>query len=179
MNHLISKFPSKLLLAVLALFVFANAARAQNLPPVLPPGCEELQVDPGHVVKFRAFAQGVQVYRFDPVTLKWTFSHPYALLYANAACTALIGIHTGGPTWMSFSGSSVVGHKLEEATVDPTAIPWLLLETVDPQGPGVFARTTFIQRINTVGGRAPAAPGTPGQIVLIPYTAEYVFYCAQ
>jgi len=39
---------------------------------------------------------------------------------------------------------------------------------------------TFIQRINTVGGNAPAAPGTVvGEEANVPYTAEYLFYRAK
>ena len=48
------------------------------------------------------------------------------------------------------------------------------------EGPGIFARTTYIQRVNTVGGRAPSTAGTSnGQIVRVPYTAEYYFYREQ
>ncbi len=178
MTRLTAMFRSSLLrakLVALTTFALAAAVPAQRTPS-LPPGSEVLQVPAGHVATLRVFARGVQVYRCDPVTLQWTFSHPYALLYANAACNSLVGLHTGGPTWMTFSGSTVVGNALAASTVDPTAIPWLLLEARSAQGPGVLANTTFIQRVNTVGGLRPASPGNPGQIVLIPYSAEYVFY---
>jgi hypothetical protein len=34
-----------------------------------------------------------------------------------------------------------------------------------------------IQRVNTVGGTSPTAPGTtPGEEKQVPYTAEYYFY---
>jgi hypothetical protein len=47
-------------------------------------------------------------------------------------------------------------------------------------GPGIFARTTYIQRVNTKGGLAPTAPGTSiGAIAEVPYTAEYYFYRAR
>jgi len=35
---------------------------------------------------------------------------------------------------------------VERCTADPDAIPWLLLEAVDPEGPGIFQSVTFIQR---------------------------------
>jgi len=39
---------------------------------------------------------------------------------------------------------------------------------------------TFIQRVNTVGGNAPAAAGTfVGEETRVPYSAEYLFYRAQ
>jgi hypothetical protein len=59
------------------------------------------------------------------------------------------------------------------------AIPWLLLRAVSTEGPGIFERTTFIQRVNTMGGAAPAtAPTQAGQEARVPYTAEYYFYRA-
>jgi hypothetical protein len=44
-------------------------------------------------------------------------------------------------------------------------------------GLGIFQRTTYIQRVNTTGGLAPAdAPTQVGQEARVPYTAEYFFY---
>jgi hypothetical protein len=55
----------------------------------------------------------------------------------------------------------------------------LLLEAASTQGPGVFHGVTDIQRVNTVGGKAPAAPGaTVGEETEVSYTAEYYFYGA-
>jgi hypothetical protein len=185
MTHISSRLRSSVLrakLAALALFAMATAGPAQSLlpvaPPVLPPGCEALQVPTGHQPTVRVFARGLQVYRFDQATGKWVFSRPLALLFADPACQWPIGTHNEGPTW-AIRGSMVVGNKLEGVSVEPTAVPWLLLEAVDTAGFGALAHTTFIQRLNTVGGLAPTAPGAPGQIVLVPYTAEYVFYRAQ
>ena len=39
----------------------------------------------------------------------------------------VVGIHYGGPTWESLSGSKVVGAVIDRATPDASAIPWLLL----------------------------------------------------
>ena len=73
-----------------------------------------------------------------------------------------------------------MGAKVAGVTVDATAIPWLLLRAVSADGPGIFARTTYIQRVNTVGGLAPSTPGTAvGQEADVPYTAEYFFYRAE
>ena len=87
-----------------------------------------------------------------------------------------IATHFVGPTWQSNSGSAVVGKKLLDRTPDPTAIPWLLLSGSSSHGPGPLDGTTYIQRTNTTGGLAPSDPGTAGQIVKVPYTAEYYFY---
>jgi hypothetical protein len=72
--------------------------------------------------------------------------------------------------------------------VEPGAIPWLLLKVVGadpgPTGGKRLTRTTFIQRLNTMGGVAPA-PSTRctqsidvGNKALVPYTADYIFYTA-
>jgi hypothetical protein len=61
--------------------------------------------------------------------------------------------------------------------VDQDAIPWLRLQALTSEGPGIFANTTFIQRVNTTGGKAPFTDGTfVGQVARVPYTADYFFY---
>lgn len=71
-------------------------------------------------------------------------------------------------------------------TVDPTAIPWLLLKrTVTSPGPDGdrLAGTTFIQRVATAGGVAPAAAtcnlASAGDVEEVPYTADYYFWKAE
>jgi hypothetical protein len=50
---------------------------------------------------------------------------------------------------------------------------------VSSEGPGVFQGVTHIQRVSTVGGKAPTEAGSfTGQLRDIPYTAEYFFYRA-
>jgi hypothetical protein len=62
-------------------------------------------------------------------------------------------------------------------TVDTNAIPWLRLEALSTEGPGIFADISFIQRVNTTGGKAPSTPGAfVGQVARVPYTADYFFY---
>ena len=102
-----------------------------------------------------------------------------ATLFAAPDGRGEIGFHSAGPTWVSNCGSGVVGRFVAGSTVDPTAIPWLLLRTVTTRGPGPFEPTTFIQRVNTSGGLAPARAGTANEVVWIPYTAEYYFYRAR
>jgi hypothetical protein len=69
-------------------------------------------------------------------------------------------------------------------TVDPTAIPWLLLSATSTAGPDGdrLLGTTFIQRINTTGGLQPPAAecnaGTADKVVEVPYTSDYFFWKA-
>ena len=173
----------RMMLAALAVLALTSipAARAgdDNRAPDLPsPLCDSLQVPPGNKVAFHVYALGVQIYRWNGTS--WGFVAPAAILFADANYHGEVGIHYAGPTWESNSGSTVVAMVLERCTADPTAIPWLLLETDSAEGPGIFHRVTYIQRVNTTGGLAPAAPGSSiGAEVEVPYTAEYYFYRAK
>lgn len=124
----------------------------------------------------------MQVYRWNGTS--WGFVEPVATLFAESDYRGKVGIHyaspSSGPTWESNSGSKVVVTRLADCTPDATAIPWLLLQAVSTEGPGVFSSVTWVQRVNTIGGRAPAAPGLSiGAVIEVPYTAEYYFYRAQ
>src|SRR5262249_25279913 len=59
--------------------------------------CEELQVPAGHKVAFHAYAEGVQIYRWNGTG--WVFLRPEAFLYAGAEEDDPVGIHYAGPTW--------------------------------------------------------------------------------
>jgi hypothetical protein len=137
--------------------------------------CGDLQVPAGHKVAFYAYAEGVQIYAWNGTS--WVFQRPEAVLYANADANGVVGAHYVGPTWETNSGSYVVGKVLQRCTPNPDAIPWLLLEAVDSDGPGVLDGVTYIQRVNTVGGLAPADSGEfSGDVARVPYTADYYFY---
>ena len=61
--------------------------------------------------------------------------------------------------------------------MDTNSIPWLRLNALSSEGPGIFADTTYIQRIHTVGGKAPSRAGTTvGEVVEVPYNADYFFF---
>jgi len=148
-------------------------------PPSVP---AILEVPAGNSVSFHAYATGVQVYKCtetSPGVFAWVFKEPIADLYANQGYNGQTSGHYAGPTWESNSGSKVVGSKLQGATVDPTAVSWLLLIAISSQGPGPLDGTSYIQRVNTVGGLAPttgANATTVGQEIQVDYQAEYYFY---
>ena len=170
-----------LLLAVVGLAptsIPAARASALDRSPDLPsPLCDSVQVPPGNRLAFRVYALGVQVYRWNGTT--WGFVEPVATLFASARFNGEVGTHYVGPTWESNSGSKVVAARVTGCAPDSTAIPWLLLQKVSTEGPGIFSSVTYIQRVNTTGGLAPTAPGTViGEVKEVPYTAEYYFYRA-
>jgi hypothetical protein len=166
-------------LATLVL-AFALSGPALAAPADAPHGpdladCPELQVPEGNTLVLRAFGVGVQIYRWNGTT--WAFVAPQALLFADAAGDGVVAIHFGGPTWECVDGCEVVGSVIESCSPDPSAIPWLLLTAASTKGPGLLDRLTYIQRLDTVGGKAPSVPGAfPGQVVRVPYSADYLFY---
>lgn len=175
--HRINVTLAVLVLLLLVLVVPAGADQGNtNRAPDLG-NCQHLQVEAGNKVAFHVYAEGVQIYRWNGTS--WDFVAPEATLFANAGGNGEVGIHYAGPTWESVSGSKVVGMVSQRCTVDTDAIQWLLLRAVSSDGPGIFHRVTFIQRVNTVGGVAPTDPGqVPGDVQEVPYTAEYFFYRA-
>jgi len=101
----------------------------------------------------------------------------------------------GSPTWQSsFDSSAVWGNKLaaisagSDASCPNTgAIACLLLQAIGsqngPAGGSFMTITTYIQRLNTTGGSAPATGCSVSTDVsaqtLVPYTADYYFYKAE
>ena len=160
-------------LALLASVSLSALAGNDNRAPEVP---AEIAVDSStNKVQVQAFGVGFQVYTWDGST--WTGPVPDATLFDSDG--NFVASHFAGPSWQSSSGSKVVGAVTGKITVDHTAIPWVRLVPVSRQGPGPFADVTFIQRINTVGGKAPETNGTViGQVARSPYTANYIFYRA-
>jgi len=168
---------SRLAAAVIAVLATSAAAYAGPSSPEVPGAI----VPPaGHQVFLVTHAQGVQIYGCNATTHAWTLQAPRADLYA-AQNGKYVGSHSLGPTWVAKDGSYVVGRRVDGVNVDPTAIDWLLLER-DTSAAGAdgdrLAGTTYIQRVNTIGGRAPAASecGVTGETVEISYTADYYFW---
>jgi hypothetical protein len=161
-------------MAFLSVGVPARLHAEDNRAPEVP---ADIQVEAGHKVHFHAYAEGVQIYTWNGSS--WGTSVPEATLYDNER--NVVGVHYGtpnGPAWESVSGSKVIATvAAPRVTVDTNAIPWLLLRATYTQGPGVFASTAFIQRVNTTGGKAPQEAGTTvGQVAPVPYTADYYFF---
>lgn len=141
--------------------------------PAVP--CAEIVVPEGHKLKKIVYALGVQIYKWNGSA--WAFVAPEANLYADDRFRYKIGTHYGGPTWEANNGGKVVAAKVNGCSPDAESIAWLLLGAVDNEGPGVFGKTSYIQRINTVSGLAPKRAGTfVGEEVRMPYTTEYLFY---
>jgi hypothetical protein len=147
---------------------------------------ENLKAPPTQTLSVVAQASGVQIYecsasKTDPTKFEWVFKAPQAELTDTAGKN--IGKHYGGPTWESNDGSKVVGEvKARDDGPDANAIPWLLLSAKSTVGNGIFGKTQSIQRVNTVGGKAPAGGCNQAQVgkdARIAYQATYYFYVAK
>lgn len=160
--------------AIAALMAITGAVQlhaTDNRAPEVP---TDIAVGDGFKVQFHGYAEGVQIYTWNGTS--WGSSVPEATLYDQDG--NIVAVHSAGPTWESASGSKVIGTVIApRITVDPTAIPWLLLGAAHNEGAGIFAETKLIQRVNTVGGKAPASAGTfVGEVARVPYAADYFFY---
>ena len=98
----------------------------------------------------------------------------------------------GDATWQSSFDSSRVWAQKKDFVIAGTdqscpnsgSIDCLLLQVIGfdegPTGGRSLTKTTFIQRLNTNGGSAPAAgclvTGDVGKQALVPYTADYYFF---
>jgi Protein of unknown function (DUF3455) len=168
------------LATVAAVGSMAATAHAGPTPPAVP---DDIEVEAGNKMFLLGHATGVQIYSCNaraagPV---WEFVAPRADLFDKHG--KLIIKHFGGPTWQFNDGSSVVARLVRPVMVDDTAIPWLLLEratATEGEDGARLAGTTFIQRIATKGGLAPAAAlcnaVSVGARVEVPYTADYTFW---
>jgi hypothetical protein len=147
-------------------------------PPHVPPA---LAVPAGNKLAFSYDAIGVQIYGCDATATGygWVFRAPEANLYGHKGKPA--GTHYAGPTWQAKDGSTVVAAKVAEYPADP-AIPWLLLGATSHAGHGRMTDVTFIHRLETAGGKAPAngCDATHvGETLRVDYTATYYFYEAR
>jgi hypothetical protein len=168
--------------AVAAALPLASAALAGSAAPAVP---GEIAVTGNHKPYLIAHAEGVQIYACYSVAdgYEWKLLAPRATLTGENGKP--LGSHYGGPTWEASDGSAVVGKRESGVPVDPTAVDWLRLRA-DKTTAGAdgdrLTDTTYIQRINTVGGRPPAAGDCDEDTVAeqreIPYSADYVFFKA-
>jgi len=164
--------------------LLAGSARSLAVDP--PDAPEALRPPADQVVALEALADGVQIYecsagKDQPARFEWVFQAPEAELSDRTG--RKIGKHYAGPTWESTDGSAVVGEmKARDAGTDPNAIPWLLLTAKSNSGTGVFSQVKSIQRLRTVGGKAPSGPcgaDNAKAVARVPYKAVYYFFVAK
>jgi hypothetical protein len=165
---------------ILGLLAAYTPAKPVNLiggaPPDVPAA---IKVPAGNKLFLVAQAVGTQNYTCNGAGA-WGPSVPAAMLFDKHMHP--IGTHFGGPTWQYQDGSSVLGQKIAGVPVTPGAIDWLLLKAVSTtpgaNGGDRLVGTTYIQRLTTNGGLAPAGACVTASTASVPYTAVYYFYRA-
>ena len=113
-----------------------------------------------------------------PGSVAWTFTGPNAKLWDANKKEA--GKYYAGPTWEANDGSKVTGKQLAVAPGAAGAIPLQLVQVTIASQTGAMGDVTYIQRLKTVGGVAPATPACAaanvGAKTTVPYQADYVFF---
>ncbi|MFZ6816802.1 DUF3455 domain-containing protein [Undibacterium sp. Ji22W] len=143
-----------------------------------------VKVPAGHALSMLAVGTGELSYECrvkanTTVTYEWLFTGPKAVLTERNG--KVIGKYYGGPTWESDDGSKVTGKQVATAPGTATAIPLQLVKTNPSIGQGSMADISYIQRLNTVGGLAPAESCNAdniGAVKTVKYQADYLFYKA-
>jgi len=162
---------------------------------------DNIQVPAPSVPYLVGHAVGTQNYVCLPsgAGFKFTLFTPEATLFDEKGKQIITHYFSPNPdesgnpvraTWQSRDASTVWGSvgpndsSSDTAFVKPSAIAWLKVTIVGTEkGPSRADRltqTTFIQRLNTVGGLAPstgcASLSDVGKEAFMPYKADYFFY---
>ncbi|MFN6488029.1 MULTISPECIES: DUF3455 domain-containing protein [unclassified Nostoc] len=168
--------------------VFTKTAIAATMQPaqdianatVIP---DSIKLPNSEQLLLKASAKGSQIYickekSESPGQYEWTLKAPDAVLLNEQGQD--LGKHYAGPTWEAKDGSKVVGKLKSKANApQDNAIPWLLLQAQSHEGNGIFHQVNWIQRINTVGGKAPVQgcdKSSANREIRVKYTADYLFY---
>lgn len=112
-----------------------------------------------------------------PGMYDWAFVGPVATL--KDAGGKAVGKYYAGPTWEAMDGSKLTGKQVAVAPAQPGSIPLQLVKAEPAMGMGAMQGVTYIQRLKTQGGVAPAAAcaaGNAGMRRQVAYQADYVFY---
>jgi hypothetical protein len=175
-----------------------QAAHAQTVTP--PPVPTDIQVPAGNQAFLLGRGVGTQNYVCVPSDtighVNWRLFTPQATLFSDLGEQLTTHFSSPNPdepgvvrvTWEDSRDTSTVWARATgSVTVSPTAIPWVRLlvvgRVVGPTGGNTLFGTTFIQRVNTVGGLAPSKrcdlPTDIGNEAFVPYTADYFFFKKQ
>lgn len=146
---------------------------------------EAVKVPAGHVVAMETLAAGDITYQCRVKKdmagqFEWVFVGPDAGLKDRSGQG--VGKYYGPPaTWESGDGSRVTGAQLAVAPAGAGSIPLQLVKANPATGMGAMQGVSYIQRVNTQGGVAPASvcvAATLDQKHIVKYTADYIFWRA-
>lgn len=111
---------------------------------------------------------------------EWVFVGPDAKLQTRSG--SVIGRYWGPPaTWENNDGSKVTATQVAVAPAGTGDIPLQLVKANPATGMGAMQGVSYIQRVNTRGGVAPAMAcnaGNLGSKQIVQYQADYIFWKA-
>lgn len=159
----------------------SGAAPAAPSRPTVP---AEIEAPASATLVLKLSARGTQNYKCQATTsggAEWKLVAPEAELVADPGGT-VAGKHGAGPSWTLNDGSGAKGDGAaakKAASPESGSVLWLLIPAQSNGQPGGLQGVTFVQRIDTHGGAAPATgcdAASVGTETKVPYTATYVFY---
>ena len=158
---------------------FAQTDSAQKGLPAL------IQVATANTLVLETKASGTIEYQCskekDPLTTyKWTMAGPKAELSSRGG--EKIGDYSGPPArWAHKDGSFVTGSQVAVSPNGSKNIPLQLVKADVAGGQGALTGVSYVQRVNTQGGVAPAkkcSADNDGEKAEVSYKAEYRFWKA-
>jgi len=144
-----------------------------------------VQVPPGHSVAMETVGAGDITYECKAKKdaadqFEWTFIGPDAILSDRGG--KAIGKYFGPPaTWQNNDGSKVTATQVAVAPAGAGNIPSQLVKANPAVGSGAMSGVSYIQRVATKGGVAPAAAcaaANAGSKQKVQYQADYIFWKA-
>jgi len=160
------------------------AAAAAPAAPARPTVPDAIAAPASATLVMQLAAKGTQNYKCQAGAsggAEWKLVAPEAQL-ATLPGGAAAGTHGAGPTWTLNDGSGAKGdgaNAKKAPSPEAGSVAWLLIPATANGQPGGLQGVTFVQRIDTHGGAAPATgcdASSVGAETKIPYTATYVFY---
>ena len=146
---------------------------------------EAVRVPAGHQVAMETVGAGDITYECRakagmPGQHEWVFIGPDARLMDRTG--RQVGRYYGPPaTWESMDGSKITATQVAVAPNGAGNIPHQLVKANPAMGAGAMQGVSYVQRVATQGGVAPAmacdAAGL-GQKQVVKYQADYIFYKA-
>ncbi len=116
-----------------------------------------------------------------PGQFEWVFAGPDAKLMDRSG--KQVGKYYGPPaTWESMDGSKFTATQLAVAPGGTGNIPMQLVKANPAMGMGAMQGVSYVQRVATKGGVAPAMPcgaANMGAKQIVNYQADYIFYKAR
>jgi hypothetical protein len=142
-----------------------------------------VQVPAGHRVAMETVGVGRITYECRDKAAsagqhEWVFAGPEATLQDRSG--RAVGRYFGPPaTWALQDGSSLTGAQIAVAPAAAGSIPLQLVKANPAVGRGGLEGVSYIQRVQTRGGVAPALPcgaAEKGRREVVNYQADYIFW---